>query len=121
MQIVELSKRSGFALALILTPANADAFADEMRVAKQALLDWKTNRGTRCDRVMLTVVCELEHQPAIEEAIGHIYHNEEQLAPLLQSVDVDVALLKPRGRSKAEKEYTLKRAAGHRKPWWRFW
>ncbi|HEX5446981.1 MAG TPA: hypothetical protein VFW87_24410 [Pirellulales bacterium] len=121
VQIMELSKGSGFALALITTPATGDAFADEMRVAKQALLDWKAKRGSRCNRVMFTVVCESDHHAAIEEAIGRLYHSEIELAPLLQSVDVDIALLKPGGSRKAEKEYTFKRASSNRKSWWRFW
>lgn len=120
MQIVELSKGSKFALALTMSPADVAAFADEMRNAKQALLEWKSKRGTRCDKVMFTVVCDAEHHNAIEDAIQQIYHNETQLAPLLQSVDVDVALLKPRGKT-ATKEYLLKRTGSGRKPWWKFW
>ena len=117
---MEFSKGSESALALTITPANANVFAKEMRTVKAALLDWKAKYSDRCGRVMFTVVCEAEHHAAIEEIISQVYQNEAQLALLLQSVDVDVALLKPCG--KQAKEYTLGRTRQSKhKSWWRFW
>jgi hypothetical protein len=123
MQIMEFSKGSGSAVALSLAPETADAFAQELRQVKAALLDWRAKHGGRCEMVMLTVVSAPEHHPAIESLIEQVYREEAELSPLLQSVSVQVALLNQRGKS--VKEYALGKTAvaepAKPKPWWRFW
>jgi hypothetical protein len=120
---MEFSKGSGSAVALSLAPANADAFAQELREVKAALLKWRDKHGRRCEMVMLTVVSALEHHPAIESLLEQVYSEEAELAPLLQSVSVQVALLNAEG--KPVKEYALGKATptapARPKPWWRFW
>src|SRR5262245_66622137 len=111
MQVMEFSKGSGSAVALSLAPDSAEAFAQELRQVKAALLDWRAKHGGRCEMAMLTVVSAPENHPAIESLIEQVYREEAELAPLLQSVSVQVALLNPRG--KPVKEYSLgKPAAG---------
>jgi hypothetical protein len=123
MQVIEFSKGSGSAVALSLAPDSADAFAQELRQVKAALLDWRAKHGGRCEMVMLTVVSAPENHPAIESLIEQVYREEAELAPLLQSVSVQLALLNPRG--KPVKEYALGEPAAAEsakgKPWWRFW
>jgi hypothetical protein len=123
MQVMEFSKGSGVALGLSLTPDSADAFAQELRQVKAALLDWQAKHGGRCELVMLTVVSAPEHHPAIESLIEQVYRQEADLAPLLQSLSVQVALLNQQG--KPVKEYALGKptaaAPAQPRPWWRFW
>ena len=123
MQVMEFSRGSGSAVALSIAPASADAFAQELREVKTALLDWRVKHGGRCETVMLTVVSAPQIHPAIESLIEQVYHQEAELSPLLQSLSFQVALLNQRG--KPVKEYALGRTAATEpikpKPWWRFW
>ena len=123
MQAMEFSKGSGSALALSLAPDSVDAFAQEFRQVKAALLDWRSKHGSRCETVMLTVVSAPEHHVGIESLIDHVYREEAELSPLLQAVSVQVALLNARG--KPVKEYALGKppaaSSPQAKPWWRFW
>jgi hypothetical protein len=54
MQVMEFSKGSGSAVALSLAPDSADAFTQELRQVKAALLDWRAKHSRRCEMVMLT-------------------------------------------------------------------
>src|SRR5262245_25585496 len=129
MQVMEFAKGSASAVAFSLAPASAAAFAQELRQVKGALLGWRAKHGERCEIVMLTIVSAPEHHSAIEALLEHVYREEAELAPLLQSLNVQVALLTRQG--KQVKEYTLgePRAAeaarrnetAKSKPWWRFW
>jgi hypothetical protein len=105
MQVVEFSKGDSYALAISVAPDSADAFMDELRNIKAALLGWKAERQEKCGMVMLTVVSQPEHHTAIESLIDSVYREEADLAPLLQSLHVDVAMLNPRG--KPVKEFRL--------------
>jgi hypothetical protein len=98
MQVMEFSKGSGSAVGLSLAPDSADAFAQELRQVKAALLDWRAKHGSRCEMVMLTVVSAPEHHRAIESLIEQVYREEVELDPLLQSLSVKVALLNQRGK-----------------------
>lgn len=123
MQVMEFSKGSGSAVALSLAPDDVEAFAQELRQVKAVLLEWRAKHGGRCEMVMLTVVSAPENHTAIESLIEQVYREEAELAPLLQSVNVQVAMLNPRG--KPVKEYTLGKPTAAEpvkpKPWWRFW
>jgi len=124
MQVMEFSKGPARALALEFYPENVDAFAQELPKAKAALRDWKVKPGGRCEMVMFTVVSALEHHNAIESVIRQVCRDEAELAPLLQSLEVRVALyINPEGE--AVKQYVLAEAAPPKaakaKPWWRFW
>lgn len=121
MHVMEFSKGSGSAIALSLAPDDSNAFAQELRQVKAALLDWRAKHGSRCEMVMLTVVTPPEYHPAIESLIAQVYREETELAPLLQAVSVRVALLNPQG--KPVKKYVLSSLLPQTKsrPWWRFW
>jgi len=124
MQVMEFSKSSGWsAVALSLAPDSADAFAQEIRQVKAALLDWRAKHGGGCKMVIITIVSAPENHPAIESMIEQMYREEAELAPLLQSLSVQVALLNQRG--KPLKEFGLGHPAAEEpakpKPWWRFW
>jgi hypothetical protein len=74
--------------------------------------------------VMFTIVSPPEHHAELESIMEQLYREEVQLAPLLQSLNVQVTFLN--GRGKPVKEYTLgqtqpKTASSNQKPWWRFW
>jgi hypothetical protein len=124
MRVMEFSKGSARALALEFYPESVDAFAQELPKVKAALVDWKAKHGGRCEMVLFTVVSVPEHHTAIESVIQQACHDEAELAPLLQSLAVRVALyIDPDGE--AVKEYALAEAApdsaAEAKPWWRFW
>src|SRR5262245_28022525 len=122
MQVMEFSKGRNAALGITIAPESIDAFMAEFRNVKVALLDWKAKHQDRCERVMFTVVSSPENHGAIESVLQQVYENEQDLSPLLKSVNVDVALLNPRG--KPVKEYSLgtaTRPTAAKKPWWRFW
>jgi hypothetical protein len=124
MQVMEFSKGRDAALGITVAPESIDAFLIEFRNVKAALLDWQAKHQDRCDRVMFTVVSSPDHHEAIESVLKQVYENEQELSPLLKSVNVDVALLNSRG--KPVKEYSLgmaqKPTAGAQsKPWWHFW
>jgi len=105
-------------------PENADAFAQELPNVKATLRDWKAKHGGRCEMVLFTVVSAPEHHTAIESMIQQVCHDEAELAPLLQSLEVRVALY-INSEGEAVKEYVLAEAAPPKtakvKPWWRFW
>jgi hypothetical protein len=123
MQVMEFSKGRDAALGITVAPESVDAFMAEFRNVKAALLDWKAKHQDRCERVIFTVVSAPENHGAIEAVLKQVYDNEQDLSPLLKSVNVDVALLNARG--KPVKEYSLgtaqRTAAAQSKPWWRFW
>jgi hypothetical protein len=124
MRAMEFSKGPARALALEFYPESVDAFAQELPKAKAALVDWKARHGGRCEMVLFTVVSVPEHHAAIEAMIQQVCRDEAALAPLLQSLEVRVALyIDPDGE--AVKEYALAGAApteaAEAKPWWRFW
>jgi hypothetical protein len=100
-----------------------DAFAQEMRLVKRALLDWQVKHAGRCEMVMLTVSSTPEHHPAIASLIEQVYRDEAELGPLLQSLSVRVALLNERGEPMEEYALGEPTAANpaKRKPWWQFW
>ena len=123
MQVMEFSKDTGKAIGITIAPESVEAFMTELRDVKAALLDWKAKHQNRCDLVMFTVVCNPEIHAAMESVLQQVYDEEQELSPLLKSVNVQVALLNKRG--KPVKEYSLgSRAAdssGQSKPWWKFW
>jgi hypothetical protein len=123
MQVMEFSKGRDAALGITVAPESVDAFMVEFRNVKAALLDWKAKHQNRCERVMFTVVSASENHPAIEAVLKQVYDEEQDLSPLLKSVNVSVALLNARG--KPVKEYSLgngrPQGAQHAKPWWKFW
>jgi hypothetical protein len=124
MRVMEFSKGPARALALEFYPENAAAFAQELPKVKAALLDWKAKHGGRCEMVQFTVVSAPEHHTAIESMIQQVCRDKAELAPLLKSLEVRVALfINPEGN--AVKEYVLAGTAPAKaanvRPWWRFW
>jgi hypothetical protein len=123
MQVIEFSKGSDTAIGVTVAPESVEAFMAELRKVKAALLDWKSKHQNRCELVMFTIVCNPEDHAAIESVLKQVYDEEKELSPLLQSVNVEVALLNKRG--KPVKEYNLgkRRLDGiqQTKPWWKFW
>jgi hypothetical protein len=124
MRVMEFSKGPARAVALEFYPESVGAFAQELPKVKAALVDWKAKHGGRCEMVLFTVVSVPEHHAAIEALIQQVCHDEAELSPLLQALDVRVALyIDPDGE--AVKEYALAEAApttaAETKPWWRLW
>jgi hypothetical protein len=119
MKVMEFAKGRGSALAITLAPENADAFAREFRQVKQALFDWKAKHGSHCDMVMFSIVSKAEDGTAIESMLDRVYREEPELSPLLQSVNVEVALLD--SRAQPIKRYSFGKKTSVSKPWWKFW
>ena len=88
MQVMEFSKGRNAALGITLTPESVDAFMAEFRNVKAALLDWRAKHQERCERVMFTVVSAPENHQAIESVLKKVYDDEQELSPLLTSVNV---------------------------------
>jgi hypothetical protein len=116
---MELPGKSGFALALVLSLESADAFDTDLREVKSALLKWRSDRGARCQTVILTVMSPPDAHAAIESRLAEVYRGELELAPLLQSFQVEVALLTRSG--KPVRKYTLGQPPPPPRPWWKFW
>ena len=96
----------------------------ELREAKAALLAWQDQRGSACATVMFTVSASPELHEDIPPILERLYRDEVELSPLLQRLEVSVAILD--GKGKPACEYRL----GHQqpqvrtaaaKPWWKFW
>jgi hypothetical protein len=123
MQVMGFSKGRDAALGITVAPESVDALTAEFHNVKAALLKWKAKHQDRCERVTFTVVSAPENHEAIESVLKQVYEDEQDLSPLLKSVNVDVALLNARG--KPVKEYSLgtaqQAAPARGKPWWRFW
>jgi hypothetical protein len=119
MKAMEFAKGRSSALALTLTAENADASTQEFRLVKQALLDWKAKHGGHCDMVMFSIVTTPEHFQVIESPLDRVYREEAELSPLLQSVNVEVALLN--SRAEPLKKYSLPKQTAASKPWWKSW
>jgi len=123
MHVVEGSKGGGYALGVTVSVASPDDFPREMAELESALLDWKNRRDSRRNLVVLTVVSAPEHHAAIESLLDDAYGDEAGWSPLVQGVEVQVALLNLRG--KPIMEYALAQPPTDRrrktKPWWKFW
>jgi hypothetical protein len=92
MLILEFFRDSAQALAMEFYPESAEAFAQVLPRAKSALLNWKANYGKRCEAVLFTVVSVVENHAAIQELIRQVCRQDAELGPLLQSLELRVAL-----------------------------
>jgi hypothetical protein len=123
MQAMEFSKGRDAALGITVAPDSVDAFVAEFRNVKAALLAWKAKHQDHCKRVMFTIVSAPDNHEAIEAVLKQVYEGEQDLSPLLKSVEVEVALLNASG--KPVKEYSLGgprfQETQQTKPWWKFW
>jgi hypothetical protein len=124
MRVMKFCRGPARALALEFYPENVDEFLQELPKAKAALLDWRAEHGDRCEVVLFTTVSRAEHHAAIDSAIQQACRNENELAPLLRSLEVRVAFHIDPERDPV-KDYVLAKAvpvaAVRPKPWWRFW
>jgi hypothetical protein len=122
MRAMEFTKGLAHALALEFYPADATAFARELPAAREELSAWRASHGDRCEMVLFTVVAAPEHHAAIESTLAQASRDEANLAPVLRSVEVRVAL-----HVKAEedpvKQYALAASTTNKpaRSWWRFW
>ena len=122
MHVMEFSKGNSAALALNLATDSVEAFSQELRQVKAAILDWKRKHRDRCAMVMLTVVTATANHDGVQRLLDQVYREEAELAPLLHTLELKVALLNERG--KPVKEYSLTQPAiaqTRSKPWWKFW
>jgi hypothetical protein len=95
---MKFSKGPAQALALEFYPESADAFAQELPRAKEALHNWKIKHGARCEMVMFTVVAAAELHVAIESLIRRACRGSGELGSVLQSVEVRIGFfIDPRG------------------------
>jgi hypothetical protein len=129
MNAMEFARGRESALGLTMAPDSVEAFAADIREAKAALFAWKRKHQTSCAMVMFTIVTDPANHEGIQATLDRACRDEGQLAPLLQGLRVDVALLNPSG--KPAKQYTLGQNAdsprgvptsgASSKPWWKFW
>ncbi len=105
MQEKEIAKGSTFALALTLTYDEIMDFAQELREAKAALLDWKKKRKNKCARVQLTVAGPSADHAEVQKMLDRLVKDKAEPGPFLQGLSVEVSLLNDKG--KKVKEYVL--------------
>jgi hypothetical protein len=119
MQVLEFSKGAGFALGVVLAVESPADFLVQMREIKAALLNWRSKHGDRCELVMFTITALDGKYDEVAHELDRVYREEAELSPLLQRLQVQVALLSRGGR--AVKEYHLGQPIPLNRPWWKFW
>ena len=123
MQAMEFAKGRQAALALVFVADAPGRFAQEFREAKAALLAWNGKHGDACDMVMFTVTAPPEVRDEVRQFLDRVYHEEMELAPLLQRIKVEVSILDSRGKPACQ--YSMGTAppppAQQAKSWWKFW
>jgi hypothetical protein len=107
MQAMEMGKKAGFfkkayALTVTVAPTSEEHMLSEMRMVKQALVEWKTQRGKSAEMVMLTVVSSPDLHPFVKDLLAKTYEGEQDLSPLLKTLQARVALLNGAGKPQAE-------------------
>jgi len=109
MQAQEVSRKSGFfkkayGLSISIAPESQEHFMQELRLVKEALVNWKGKRGSSCETVMLVVVSEPDLHEFAKEIFAQIYTDEADLSPILKSTKVLVGLLDKSGNPLTEYE-----------------
>src|SRR5262245_55859713 len=121
MQIMRFKRATGVALGITDAPGKFEDVPQSFREAKKALLEWKNQNGAACEMVMFTYVANPELHDQIADFLRKIRSEEQDLAPLLQSVAVQVSLLNKQG--KPVQEFKIPaiqgRGADGPKPWWK--
>src|SRR5262245_3902247 len=110
MQVLEFEKKGlfstkyGLAFTIPLSPEKT--IESEFRHIKEAFLEWYSSKGKKAALVHFTVLSPQDTHPHIEDFLSKVYQHEQQLSPLLKSMDVQVTLLSEKG--KEIKSYKLK-------------
>ena len=125
LEFAGTGRKSGeAALALVFVADSPEELDSEFHEAKAALLEWQDKHGSACGTVMFTVTAPPELYGGFTDLLDKVYREDAELAPLLQRVPVNVAVLNAKGKPACE--YRL----GHEepqfkaesdKPWWKFW
>ena len=107
MQAQEMARKAGFfkkayGLIISVAPDSQDHLLQELRHVKEALVNWKKQRGDSCETVMFTVVSDPALHPFVKGLLAQIYVDEKDLSPILRSVKVLVGLLDKSGQPKEE-------------------
>jgi hypothetical protein len=119
MQVLQFRKDNGFALGLVLSVESVRDFLANMREVKAAILDWHTQHQNQCVFVMLTITVMDGQYDDVASELDRVYREEADLSPLLQGLQIEVALLS-RG-ARAVKQYRLGQPVPGNRPWWKFW
>lgn len=109
MQAAETVRKAGFfktkyGLAITAAPASEEHMLQELRHIKEAILNWRKDRGLDCETVMFTLVSDVALHPFLKYLLAQVYEGEQELSPILKSVKVPVALLDESGQPKEEYE-----------------
>jgi hypothetical protein len=126
MKVTEYSKPSGFALAVILTPADAGEIAAEFARGRQAISEWFQRRAPRCELVLFSIVVDNALVPAIEAKLSRLLLDDVQLASILVQVETEALIINTQGKEVGKRTLTQRPRSGGgasatKKPWWKFW
>jgi hypothetical protein len=107
MQAMEMVRKAGFlkkmyGLTITVAPESQDHMLQEFRHVKEALVNWKKNRGASCETVMFTMASDVSLHPFLKDLLAKVYEGEQDLSPILKSVNVLVGLLDKSGQPKEE-------------------
>jgi hypothetical protein len=105
----EFRKRGSFsakyALAITIALEEGKTIESEFAEAKQALLQWHGRRGKRATTVMFAIVGGPQELSGAEQFLAEACRDDPELAPVLQSLSAEVALLDEDGNP--VKEYKI--------------
>jgi hypothetical protein len=105
--VSEFAKKGGFlkgdkyGLSIVLTGGTEDQLVEELRQAKEALLDWFRDRGKSGDFVMFAVMSSAMHQAA-DATLRDIVAQERDLSAPLQQRTVMISLAGLGGKTVSE-------------------
>jgi hypothetical protein len=105
MRVNEYSDGNTFALTISAVPGDVDDFANELKEIKATLCDWKNYRRQKCDLVVFVVLSNPKNHAEIESMLKGLCRKDTVLAPLLQSVKVQLNLMNEDAQS--IKDYVL--------------
>jgi hypothetical protein len=114
MRTLEFGKKEGLfgkkmALNIIIGLSHENSLEQELCLAKEALLNWKQDRGRKAKMVNFVFSGPGELHADAENMILQIYEYEETLSPLLKSLESTAAFLDEHGQP--VKEFRLGEAS----------
>ncbi len=84
---------NGFALGINLVVNDTVAFLKGFRIIVGDILQWKKKFGDSCEHIELTITSYAKDLQSIEEIIDKMYYDENKLAPIFQSLSLNVNYL----------------------------
>lgn len=96
---------NGLALGINIVVNDTVAFLKGFRIIVGEILSWKNKHGDSCEHVELTITSYEKDLESIEEIIDKMYHDEQKLALVFQTLSLNVNYLNEISQLKKKQVY----------------